>query len=231
MMAPQVMRKRAGPAPPVGARGGCLARGRAAAGADPADDGAGARAAHQAEGVHDGIVKNADNVGERFANERRKMHYGDKTPPDLRRASAEEAARFDRGRHRGPGDADLSDDRNDESGIDPYQQRHADHISAMPEIRAARRLLERIIRHALREQHLDSASVRTWPRVSANARNQNCEANAPMKPASMEGRHRPRIALSILARGADRSSRSASARTARTPACRTPRSRRTRLAR
>ena len=32
--------------------------------------------------------------------------------------------------------------------------------------------------------------------VSANAKNQNCEAKAPMKPANSDGFHRPRIALS-----------------------------------
>src|SRR5260370_42647130 len=42
-----------------------------------------------------------------------------------------------------------------------------------------------------------SASVRTLAAaVSANARNQNCQANAPMKPANIEGFHNPMIALS-----------------------------------
>src|SRR6476659_4667306 len=42
--------------------------------------------------LRDHIVKNADNVGERFPNEARKMHYGDiEHRPIYGEASAEEA--------------------------------------------------------------------------------------------------------------------------------------------
>ena len=44
--------------------------------------------------LRDHIVKNADNVGERFPNEARKMHYGDiEQRPIYGEASPEEARR------------------------------------------------------------------------------------------------------------------------------------------
>ena len=52
--------------------------------------------------LRDHIVKNADNVGERFPNEARKMHYGDiEHRPIYGEASPEEARVADRRRRRG----------------------------------------------------------------------------------------------------------------------------------
>ena len=52
--------------------------------------------------LRDHIVKNADNVGERFPNEARKMHYGDiEHRPIYGEASPDEAQLPDRGRRRG----------------------------------------------------------------------------------------------------------------------------------
>ncbi len=48
--------------------------------------------ARQAQGIARPFVKNADNVGEQFPNEARKMHYGDiEHRPIYGEASAEEA--------------------------------------------------------------------------------------------------------------------------------------------
>ena len=52
--------------------------------------------------LRDHIVKTADNVGERFPNEARKMHYGDiEHRPIYGEASPDEARVPDRGRRRG----------------------------------------------------------------------------------------------------------------------------------
>ena len=63
--------------------------------------------------LRDHIVKNADNVGERFPNEARKMHYGDiEHRPIYGEASAEEArALIDEGVEVSPLPV-LPDDRN-----------------------------------------------------------------------------------------------------------------------
>ncbi len=52
--------------------------------------------------LRDHIVKNADNVGESFPNEARKMHYGEiEHRPIYGEASPDEAQCADRGRRRG----------------------------------------------------------------------------------------------------------------------------------
>ena len=63
--------------------------------------------------LRDHIVKNADNVGERFPNEARKMHYGDiEHRPIYGEASADEArALIDEGVEVSPLPV-LPDDRN-----------------------------------------------------------------------------------------------------------------------
>jgi hypothetical protein len=63
--------------------------------------------------LRDHIVKNADNVGERFANEARKMHYGDiEHRPIYGEASPDEArALIDEGVEVSPLPI-LPDDRN-----------------------------------------------------------------------------------------------------------------------
>jgi hypothetical protein len=73
IMAPQIVSKRASPAEPAPA---ALAEAAAPASTP-------LMMAHERElrakikELRDHIVKNADNVGERFPNEARKMHYGD----------------------------------------------------------------------------------------------------------------------------------------------------------
>jgi hypothetical protein len=100
IMAPQIVRKRAreNPAPAPVAPADNAATEMAAPGSTPLLMAQERELRAKIKELRDHIVKNADNVGERFPNEARKMHYGDiehrpiygEASPDEARALIEE---------------------------------------------------------------------------------------------------------------------------------------------
>ena len=149
--------------------------------------------------LRDHLTKNADNVGGKFPEEARKMHYGEIEHRSIYGvASPEEAKELsEEGIEFHPlaafaGRAEL---------VRPHQQRDTDHHQH--DTRRASRLVvgclntKRVTPCANRTS--TSASVRTLAAVvMAKARNQNSEAKAPMNPANSEGRQARAMARETL---------------------------------
>ena len=154
--------------------------------------------------LRDHLIQNAEHVGARFPEEARKMHYGEiehrsiygEASPDEAKALHEEGIEF----HPLPV---LPEDRNCPAERNacskPRSTTRPRTISTIPAAsRAARRLLSNTKREiACANRTSTSASVRTLAAVAiANARYQNCDASAPMKPANSDGRQARAIANS-----------------------------------
>ncbi len=134
------------------------------------------------------LTKNADNVGAKFPEEARKMHYGEIEHRSIYGEARRRTPRNCRGRHRIPSAAGLAgrEELAPRALMRPDQQHDAATISTMPMAsRGVVGCLKMNLEIACANSTSTSASVRTLAAVAmAKARYQNCDASAPMKPAN-----------------------------------------------
>ena len=153
--------------------------------------------------LRDHLTKNAENVGGKFPEEARKMHYGEiehrsiygEASPQDAKELADEGIDSTRCRCCRTTETDAASVgahcTQINSTTPDHDQRNAERVASR------RCLLENEERDRLREQHLDQPErAHVGDAGSAKARNQNSDAVAPMKPANSDGRHRPQMARS-----------------------------------